>query len=157
MIMKRLLTTALVLLGSVSAAIGDPTPYAADRYSVIWQGASVFVKPSAKELASGGESDWGVVGVFSFGDEEGAIVVNRSDGSIEYLNTESPSPSGMILSQISCMEAGHNPRIEVILDGKLLTLSGSVEGAPMPDNMALKYTPSTVEPPSPSIALIENR
>lgn len=155
--MRIVLTTALVLLGPVSAAIGDPKPYAADRYSVIWHEAAVFERPSPKALESGSDSDWGVVGVFSFGEEEGAIVMNRTDGSIEYLNTESPSPSGMTLSQISCMEAGHNPRIEVILKGRLLTLSGSTGGSPVPDNVALKYTPSTVVPASPSIALLENR
>jgi hypothetical protein len=160
--MKRYLMTSLVLLGPVSMAIADPKPYSPDpkpyspdRYSLLWQGAGVFEKTIIAAPAVGNESGWEVVGVFSFGEEEGAIVMNRIDGRIEYLNTSSPSPSGMILSQIAFMDMGQNPRIDVMLEGRRLTLSGSTGAGHVPENVALKYTPTTIAPPSPSIALLE--
>jgi hypothetical protein len=153
-IMRQTFLATLVLLGHVSVAIGDPKPYSADRYSVIWHESFVFEKSTRSSGTDPTENEWDLAGVFAFGAEEGAIVVNRSNGSIEYLNTSSPSPSGMTLRHISPTETAQNPRIEVIQRGKLLTLPSSASPS---NNVALKYIPSTTVPATATVALTENR
>jgi hypothetical protein len=154
--MKTIPIIALCLIFSASFAISSPKPYSVDRYSAIWHGSYVFEKSTRKASGSLTGEEWTVAGVFSFGTDEGAIVLNRDNGSIEYLSTTSPSPSGMTLHQVIPIEAGQTPRITVTLKGKLLTLSGSVSETPVSEGVSLKYIPSAIDPAAASsIALSE--
>lgn len=153
--MRRLILSVTFLSSLTSLGFSGPSPYSQDRYSVIWHEAFVFEKSSRTPSAPITSDDWTVAGIFTLGEEDGAVVINRANGSIEYLNTASPSPSGMTLTEILDHENGASPRIAVTLKGKALILTGSTTGNPIPETVSLKYVPSTTSPSAASIALVE--
>lgn len=144
-------------LGLSSVSHAEPRPYSVERYQSIWQGKQVFVKvprslPSLSELG-----EWTVAGVFSFGPEEGAVIVNRASGAIEYLNTSTPSPSGLVLSRISFSHAGQAPSIEVVRNGRPVTLNGPAVGVSLANQEPIQYLPAKKPSQSSPVALARSR
>ncbi|MDF1852293.1 MAG: hypothetical protein P1U85_15750 [Verrucomicrobiales bacterium] len=131
----------LLLIGGAFPAFSEPRPYSVDRYRAIWDGASILVESSEPSGSTPIEGDWEVAGVFSFGDEDGAIVINRRNGSIEYLSSSSPSPSGLTLSQVFPFAPGSAPRISVVHRGEIFDISGFGSDPSSLQNAALSYAP----------------
>jgi hypothetical protein len=153
--MRHFFLLVAILSSLTSVGRSGPVPYSEERYSVIWHEAFVFEKSSRSSSAPVSSEEWTVAGIFTLGEADGAVVINRLNGSIEYLNTLSPSPSGMRLTAILGDVGDASLRIAVTLKGKAMVLTGSTADTSVPETVSLKYVPTVIPSPAASIALVE--
>lgn len=71
--------------------------YSVDRYSVLWEKSVFAAKTGKGELVKFKAENWSLVGVFTFDQGQGAVIVNRKSGSVEQVeqgeaNLESDKP-----------------------------------------------------------------
>jgi hypothetical protein len=153
--MRHFFLLVAILSSLPSVGRTGPVPYSEERYSVIWHEAFVFEKSSRGSSAPVSSEEWTVAGTFTLGDAHGAVVINRLNGSIEYLNTLSPSPSGIRLTAILGDVGGASLRIAVTSKGKAMVLTGSTAETSVPETVPLKYVPTVIPSPAASTASVD--
>lgn len=110
----------LFLLGVLSAhtlqAQQNPEGYSLARYSVIWEN-SLFGYHTKGQAVPFNTQSWALSGVYTYKGGHGAVIVSKSNGDLQQIETGVYNESGFTLKSVVGLDKSEPLRVEVENDG----------------------------------------